>query len=237
MNILLVEDDTLQSSILRKIIEKNYIDIRVYEAKSEKEAMYIIEKEEIDLFFIEMNIKQKSGLTLAENIRKIEKYELTPIVFISKEIDYIITAFKKVNCYDFLTKPISVNNIKKIIDKFLRHKNKITNESYNFFKTIDGNDVRVYTKDIIFIEFYLKSCILHTLQGEYKIKSDGLNKILDKINNDNIIRTHKSFAVNLEHIKEIRKVNFKLWEISFYNYDKTSELSYSYRKYIKNIIK
>ncbi|WP_418223769.1 LytTR family transcriptional regulator DNA-binding domain-containing protein [Clostridium isatidis] len=79
--------------------------------------------------------------------------------------------------------------------------------------------------------------MLHTLHGEYKIKSDGLNKILDKINNDNIIRTHKSFAVNLEHIKEIRKVNFKLWEISFYNYDKTSELSYSYRKYIKNIIK
>ncbi|NLL29600.1 MAG: response regulator transcription factor [Clostridiales bacterium] len=237
MNILIVEDDALQSSLLREMIEMNYIDIRVYEAQSEKEAMNIIKKEEIDLFFLDISLKDSSGLTLAENIRKIEKYELVPIVFVSGQIDYMIRALKKVNCHDFITKPIYMDEIKKVIDKFLRHKNKIFDENYNNFKTVDGNEVRIYIKDIIFIEYYLKRCVLHTLYGEYKIKSDGLNKVIDEINYKNIVRTHKSFAVNLDHIKEIRKINLKLWEISFYNYDKTSKLSYSYKKHLKNSIK
>lgn len=229
MNILIVEDDTLQSSLLRKMIEMNYIDIRVYEARSKKEAMSVIEKVEIDLFFLDINLKDSSGLRLGENIRKIKKYELVPIVFVSGEISYIVEALKKVNCHDYITKPYKMESILKIIDKFFKHKNEIVDENYIWFNTVDGIKVKIYIKDIIFIEYYLRRCIIHTLYGGYRIQSNGLNKIISEINYKNIIRTHKSFAVNLEHIKEIRQLNSKLWEISFYNYDKTSELSYSYK--------
>lgn len=75
------------------------------------------------------------------------------------------------------------------------------------------------------------------MYGEYRIKSDGLNKVIDEINYKNIVRTHKSFAVNIDHLKEIRKINSKLWELSFYNYNKTSELSYNYKNNLKEIIK
>lgn len=61
--------------------------------------------------------------------------------------------------------------------------------------------------------------------------------MINEINYKNIIRTHKSFAVNIDYLKEIRKVNTKLWEITFYNYDKVSELSYNYRNDLKKIIK
>ncbi|WP_195428714.1 LytTR family DNA-binding domain-containing protein [Clostridium sp. D46t1_190503_E9] len=233
MNILLVEDDIIQSSLLREMIEIKYIDVRVYEAKSEKESMSIIEKVDIDVFFLDIKLKESSGLKLAENIRKIEKYELSPIVFVSGQIGYMIDALKKVNCYDFITKPFEMEDITKIIDKFLRHKNKIINENYSYFKTVDGNEIKINKSDIIFIEYYLKKCIIHTTFGEHNIKSNGLEKLINEINYKNIIRTHKSFAVNIDYLKEIRKVNTKLWEITFYNYDKVSELSYNYRNDLK----
>lgn len=237
MNILLVEDDAIQSSLLREMIEMKYIDVRVYEARSEKESISIIEKVEIDIFFLDIKLKESSGLRLAENIRKFEKYELVPIVFVSGQIGYIIDALKKVNCHDFITKPFDMDDIAKIIDKFLKHKNKIVEENYIYFKTVDGDEIKIHKKDIIFIEYYLKKCIIHTTFGEHKIKSNGLDKIISEINYKNIIRTHKSFAVNLEHLKEIKKVNSKLWEISFYNYNKVSELSYNYKNDLKKIIK
>lgn len=236
MNILIVEDDIIQSSLLREMIEMKYIDVRVYEAKSEKESTNIIEKVEIDLFFLDINLKDSSGLRLAENIRKIEKYELIPIVFISGQIGYMIDALKKVNCHDFIIKPYDMDNILKIIDKFLRHRNKGANENYIYFKIVDGNEIKIHKKDIVFIEYYLKKCIIYTTFSEHNIKSNGLEKLINQINYKNIIRTHKSFAVNLDHLKEIKKVNSKLWEISFYNYDKVSELSYNYKNDLKKII-
>lgn len=95
MNILLVEDDSIQSTYFKNIVEMKYIDVRVYEAESAKESMKIIEKVDIDIFFLDIKLKGISGLELAENIRKIEKYELSPIVFISGQIGYIIDALKK----------------------------------------------------------------------------------------------------------------------------------------------
>lgn len=235
MNILLAEDAEIQRSYFRKIIEMNYTDFEVYEAENEKESMDIIEKVEIDIFFLDIKLKENSGLELAENIRKIEKYELVPIVFISGQIGYIIDALKKVNCHDFITKPYDIDDITKIIDKFLRHKEKTDNENYTYFKTIDEIEIKVHNKEIIFIEYYLKKCTIHTVFGEYNIKSNGLEKLINEINYKNIIRTHKSFAVNLDHLKEIRKVNPKLWEVSFKNYNEKADLSYNYRENIKRI--
>lgn len=166
MNILLVEDDSIQSTYFKKIVEMKYIDVRVYEAESAKESMRIIEKVDIDIFFLDIKLKGISGLELAENIRKIEKYELSPIVFISGQIGYIIDALKKVNCHDFITKPYDINDITKIIDKFLRHKEKTDNENYTYFKTIDEIEIKVHNKEIIFIEYYLKKCTICKCQPQ-----------------------------------------------------------------------
>lgn len=85
------------------------------------------------------------------------------------------------------------------------------------------------------MHFHINIYTIHTVFGEYNIKSNGLEKLINEINYKNIIRTHKSFAVNLDHLKEIRKVNPKLWEVSFKNYNEKADLSYNYRENIKRI--
>jgi DNA-binding LytR/AlgR family response regulator len=236
MNILIAEDDIIQRELLSEMLESKYIDIRIYVAATENECMEIIDDKEIDLFFMDINLKDSSGLKLTEKIRKINKYELTPIVFITGELGYLIDAFKKVHCYDYIMKPYDISCITSIVDKFGKYssgKNKDT--SCTYFKIDDVIQVRVYHEEIIFIEYYLKKCMIHTLNEVYNIKSRGLKNTLEEINCSNIVRTHRSYAVNKKHIRNIEKINSKSWEIMFRDYNKKAELSYSYKDNIEDM--
>lgn len=105
MNILVVEDDNIQRENLVKIIEKSFIDIRVYKAESYDKAIYYINNKDINLFFIDIKLKERSGITLAEKIRKIDRYKLTGIIFITAEFMHIAEAVRKAHCYDYIVKP------------------------------------------------------------------------------------------------------------------------------------
>ncbi len=230
MNILVLEDEYYQREMLKVSLEKKFFDIKVYEVGTEEEAKEIINKvSNIDLFFIDIKLNEGSGLNFAKYIRKIEKYEVTPVVFISGEISYIIEAIQKVNCFDFLVKPYSIEKVYEIVEKFQRHLKKVQNSNYIFFKDVLGSKIKVYYKDILFLEYYFKKCKIHTKIETIDIRTNSIEKIIKEINYKNIIRTHKSYAVNLDNIKEIKRINSKLWEVAFENYDKTADLSYSYK--------
>lgn len=236
MNILIVEDNVIQRELLSEMLESKYIDVRIYIAEAENECMEIITDKDIDLFFMDINLKDTSGLILAEKIRKIDKYELTPIVFITGELGYLIHALKKVHCYDYIVKPYEIDCIISIVDKFEKHvsrKNKDIRGTY--FKIDDVTQVRVYHEEIIFIEYYLKECMIHTLDEVYNIKSRGLENTLEEISCSNIVRTHRSYAVNKKHIRNIEKINPKSWKIVFRDYNEKAELSYNYKDNIEGI--
>ncbi len=72
MNILLVEDEKIQREALASIIKSNFVDVRIYEAASKKEALKIINEKDVHLFFIDIHLKDSSGLELAKKIRQHE---------------------------------------------------------------------------------------------------------------------------------------------------------------------
>lgn len=161
MNILILEDDEYQRMYLSKIIKDEFIDVRVYEAGTEDEARNLINGEKIiDLFFLDINLEVGSGLNFAKRVRGVEKYEVSPIIFISGQMSYITQALKEANCFDYLSKPYSKDDIIKIVEKFLRHIDKVEDNNYIFFKDTEGNQKRIYYKDIIFLEYFLKKCTI-----------------------------------------------------------------------------
>ena len=86
MNILLVEDERIQRVALASIIKSNFIDVRIYEAASQAEAIKIINEKDIHLFFIDIQLKDSSGLELAKKIRQYKQHALTGIVFVTGEL-------------------------------------------------------------------------------------------------------------------------------------------------------
>ena len=156
MRVLVIEDERVQRDNLVKIEERSYINTKAYSAANIKEAKEILTSKEIDLFFIDINLPDGSGLELAKSIREIEKYEHTGIVFITTQVIQIIDAFKSTHCYDFLIKPFNNEDIKSIIDTFYRKLGNNTNinrGNYLIVPIENGVSVKVYEDEIIFVEY------------------------------------------------------------------------------------
>lgn len=232
MNILLVEDERIQREALASIIKSNFVDVRIYEAASKNEAIKIIDEKDIHLFFIDIQLKDSSGLDLAKKIRKYENHALTGIVFVTGELVHIIEAFKNIHCYDFIVKPYKEKDIIKIVDVFLNSTplKSIKEGRYSFIDVDSNISVKLYHNDIIYIEYINKCCNIHTISGLYNVKRTSLVKVLKSLKDEEIVQTHRSFAINMKYVTEIEKTYEKVWNIKLRGCDDMVLLSYTYRQ-------
>lgn len=231
MRILILEDNKIQRQNFVRIIEKNYTDIKIYEAENIKNAQELIQLKNIDVFFIDINLPDGSGIDIAKNIRKIERYELSGIIFITRELMKIVEAFKAVHCYDFIVKPYNEKDIISIINPFVKKLgiSNVPDKKYIVIPIENGVSVRVGVEEIIFVEYMNRKCIINTINQKFECKSLTLNSILKKCDSRDIIQSHKSYLTNVKYINKIEKIYSKLFKIYFYNTDEIALMSNGYK--------
>lgn len=227
MNILIVEDDKLQRKNLKEMIQEIDKNLTVYEAEDKDEALKISTHNNIGIFYIDVGLKNSSGLDLAIELRKIYKYEFSWIIFLTTHLEYITKAFKEVHCYDYILKPYDkealIDTSKRIVLR--AGNNTVIERKYVVFDLKDGVFIKIYVDEIIFIEVIIRTCTVHTKKGKYEVKGLSLKQALKLTNNKDVIQSHKSFAVNINYITKIEKVGMKSYELFFENYEKTALLS------------
>lgn len=227
MNILIVEDDNIQRKNLKKMIQDICMDLTIYEAASKDEALKILNDIIIDIFYIDIGLINSSGLDLAIELRKLQRYEFSWIIFLTTHVQYITEAFKEVHCYDYILKPYDKEKLIDMSKRIISHSNNIVvQRKYVVFDLKDGIFIKVYIDEIIYIEVNVRTCTVHTKKCKYEIKSLSLKQALKLINSEDVIQCHKSFAVNIHYISKIQKVSIKSYEIFFENYEECALLSY-----------
>ena len=228
MNILIVEDDQVQRENLRKMMQEINKNLTIYEAEDKDDALKILSDNTIDIFYIDIFLKSSSGLDLAMELRKINKYEFSWIIFLTTHVQYITQAFKEVHCYDYILKPYDKEELIDISKRLVLRlgSNTVAKRKYVFFDLRDGVFIKVYVDEIIFIEVNIRTCTLHTKKGKYEVKGLSLKQSLKLVSSKDIIKCHKSFAVNINYITKIIKLSTKSFEIYFENYEKSALLSY-----------
>lgn len=234
-NILVLEDDGIQLKTLSDIIKQSGEMYQVYETTSPYEAIKIAEQERIDLFYIDINLKSESGLNFALEIRKIEKYKLTWIIFVTIYKEYMLSAFKKIHCYDYILKPYNKENIQGITKRLLsegKAQVAVTEVSKSFvIVPIKNIQVKIFVNEIIFVEVFIRTSIIHTINGSFTIDYLSLKKLNSMIDDKNILQSHRSYLINIKHVSKIEKTKDKTsYKIYFYNTDKTAYLGNNYKK-------
>lgn len=229
--ILIVEDDERQRINLKRMMSE--IDICIYEAEDKEEALNICNRVLIDIFIVDIELKSTSGLDFALELRKIHKYELSWIIFLTTHVEYLTQAFKQVHCYDYIIKPYGKEEVLCTIKKLIYHVDQskaIINESKHIvFGIRNGIEVKVYIHEIIFIEIKLRTCFIHTINGVYKTNKLSLKKLIEIIDSEDIIQSHRAFLVNINYIRKIESIDSKIREIYFENCDDTALLSYNFK--------
>ncbi len=116
MKILLLEDEyMLLSQIKSYLIYKNHTVVGVEDGK---EALSIAQNEKFDLFLLDINTPNATGLQVLESIRSSNIQ--TPIVMITADTDIgtIDKAFR-LGCNEYLKKPFALRELEIRIDRVM----------------------------------------------------------------------------------------------------------------------
>ena len=101
-----------------------------------------------------------------------------------------------------------------------------------FFKGKDYHE-RVFIEDILWIEGAGSSSVMRTNIKKIYI-SMNLKKVLERMSLDKIVRVHKSYAVNIDHIIALNHRSLQIQVNQ--NKTKSIPISEGYRSTIQNLI-
>lgn len=200
--VLVLEDNLYQGEYLKKIIEDNQYEVIMVQNISD--ALKVVENNDIEIFFLDIDLPDGDGMSFAKTLREVTQYEFTWIVFLTKHDNYIFDAVRKVNCHDYIMKPYEKEDIIKILSKCERNKKYIVNEKVSFKS---GKLIfRLNPEKIIMIEVVNKNSYIYTENNNYEIRRVTLRAISDKLSKYNyFVRCHRSYIVNLNYIRAIKK--------------------------------
>lgn len=187
-------------------------------AQSVDKAIPVIELEKPDVVFLDIEMPQKSGFELFEST----KHDFQTI-FVTAYNQYAIKAFE-VSAIDYLLKPVHIERLKeavsRIIPKYTFHSSEKISTLEENLKSSKLSKISILHKDLyVNIEIANILCIeanqaysmiYCTQNGELKefIYSKNLNhfeKLLE--NNDEFIRSHRSWLINVNKVSSFSKTN------------------------------
>jgi two-component system LytT family response regulator len=213
---VIAEDEPLNINILKKILEKHCENVEVVgTATTVKKAVEVIKETEPDVLFLDIEMPPHKGFEVLEKFSKVN----FDVIFITAHEEYALQAIKFA-ALDYLLKPISIgdvqaalkkvtprphgqaNELASILKEYLRDKeqtfSKIVIPSNDGYNVIDLNHI-VYCEAC---DSYTK---IHTSEGKVHLISKPLKEYDELLNDKGFYRVHKSFLVNVNHIRKIIK--------------------------------
>jgi CheY-like chemotaxis protein len=120
-NILVVEDNELNSKLVAKMISKKYPNIHITIASDGFIAIQEFAKQKLDLIFMDIQMPNMDGYTATKEIRKIEKgNSKVPIIALTAGALFgMKETAVEAGMVDFLTKPVSSTDLYSMIEKWL----------------------------------------------------------------------------------------------------------------------
>ncbi|WP_170075829.1 LytR/AlgR family response regulator transcription factor [Paraclostridium dentum] len=203
IEIILCEDQiehqkNIERNLKNILCEKNIdYNLNIYSTGEELLKNY---NQGADIFILDIQMDEITGMDVARKIREIDKNK-PEIIFTTSLIEYIQEGYE-VRAYRYLLKPIKYDDFKKHIlscidevinkrDKFVLVENK--NETY-----------KINIEDITYIEIQRKDMTIHTENKIYETKMT-MDKIEKELKNHKFYRCHKSFLVNINYVENIKQ--------------------------------
>lgn len=222
---LVVDDE----SLARKLLEENIRQVPFLElvamSKNPFEALPSLQKEHIDLMFLDIQMPGMLGTKFLQSLR-----EKPMVIFVTAYANYAVESYD-LDVVDYLMKPVSMERFTKAAYKALEEKQKLLAVSSTpsvsepilpkeeeitpdyFFVNVEYALVKIPINDISHVESmkdYVK--IFLTTAKKPILTKSTLKAIEEKLPSKSFMRVHKSFIVNLDKIESIRSQSITIGE-------------------------
>jgi two-component system, LytTR family, response regulator LytT len=250
MRILIAEDEEHTRAELKYLLEKLEPTSTILETDDGIETINMVNQEQVDVLFLDVNMPGKDGLKVAAELLNNASPPL--IVFATAYNQHAIKAFE-LAAVDYVVKPYRESRLSQTLERLrqtLSQREALDVKHQTMAKYIDAQknihklwamrdeDVAVLLdfKEILFFEADDKRVNAKTLSGDMWLVRYTMRELEERLVSNGFARTHKSYLVNLEHVREIEP-----WFSGSYllrmNDDTRSKvpLSRQFAKYLKEI--
>mgnify|MGYP000023111285 CR=1 FL=1 len=195
---IVVDDSSLQRMAVGKLVS-NHPDLElVAEYNNGMEAYKNVEKNQIDLIFLDVEMPILDGFEFIESLSNIPQ-----IILVTGKPDYALKAFDY-NVTDYLLKPINkvrfADSVRKVVFNMAKS-NANKNDEAHIYVNSNLKKVKVIVNDIKWIEGLGDYIKLVTINNSILVLST-MKAFIEKLPQDKFLRIHKSYIVNLDRVEK-----------------------------------
>jgi two-component system LytT family response regulator len=210
MKCVIIDDEPLAVDVVKEFLSKIEIVELVATFNNAIDAISFINDSKIDLIFLDIEMPQFSGI---EFLKSLERKPM--VIFTTAYSDYAVEGFD-IGAIDYLVKPIpfhrffkAVLRAKQMLEPLINIPSPIlptlkTPIDFIFVKA-EYENIKLNLSDIIYIEGLKDYVKIHTSNGKFILTLNSLKKFEESLLENNFFRIHRSYIVNLKHIKSIQK--------------------------------
>ena len=201
MNVFICDDDRKDIARLKALIDdydsKKHIGFTVSGYRSGMEMLEAIRKGmSVDIIFLDINMDIMDGLTVARKIRELR--EDVSIILVTTFMNYALDGYK-VRASRFLIKDDLDKTFPECMDDICGEIRKKTNTIV--FSCVEG-EIKLKASDIVLFEISGHKSLIQLRDRTYQIY-EKLENLEEMLKGQGFLRTHKSFLVNMVHIRNI----------------------------------
>ena len=201
---LIVDDEPLAVDVIAGYIPQVPFLHLTASYNNPVEALMHLQKENIDLIFLDIQMPQLSGLQFMNLLQS-----RAQVIIISAYNEYAIHGYEH-DVTDYLLKPVSFERFYKAAEKALRLSNQgnkdenVTPPDFIFIKT-DNKMVKVNLSDILYIEGLKNYISVYTSNNKRIVTLQNMKTLEDILPSHRFIRVQKSYIVSIEKIESIER--------------------------------
>lgn len=205
--IAICDDEQNQIEYITSIVaswsahEGHGCEIRTF-ASAEAFLFEYEEDKAYDILLLDVEMKNMNGIELAKRIRK--DNNRAEIIFITSHFEFVGEGYE-VDALHYLIKPISAEKLTQVLTKAAE---KILVEPPSVVISCEGETVKLYESDILYVESFLHYIVIHTKDKDYKIK-ENISVFENKVSDD-FYRIHRSYLVSLKYITRISRTSVNI---------------------------
>lgn len=194
--------------LLKQYFEKRNLDCAIFLYSSGEEFLAQCENSvKYDIVFLDISMKAFDGIQTASQIRAF--HSDTQIVFVTAFIDYALEGYK-VNAVRYIMKDTLDTAIPECMDAVLQRM-RLGQITFSFM----SGEAALYTDNILYVEsqkhksffYYMQPGITNTKAVQSGIVTYQMYEKLDVIeqtlSDHGFLRIHKSYLVNMKHIRRL----------------------------------
>lgn len=196
---LIVEDEPLAAEILQDYIQ----DVPGLELAGTCQdalfAMDFLKREPVDVMFLDIHLPKLKGLDFLKTLSNPPQVIVTTAYH-----EYALEGYE-LDVVDYLLKPIEFNRFLRAVQKLKKHQPIETTEALpgerpHYFFNVNKKRVKIYFDEILYIESLKEYVRIFTAEDSIVTKFQ-LGEIERFLNDDNLLRIHRSFIVAKDKIK------------------------------------